>query len=229
MSEPGRYVFLSHPFGPDTPTWLDNPPVKLRGYSAIADGDVCNQTVIETLNHNGTHFDAPLHFAAHGRSVTDYAAEEFVFRRPLILDIAKADDELVTVADLEPHAAALNAVDLLLLRTGFERYRGDAARYGRKSPGLAAEAGPYLLQFEALRALGVDIPSVTAPAHLDEGIAFHQAVLGAHARDSKTLLLIEDMHLPLDLSGSDIDQVVMAPLRLEDRDGAPVTVIARTG
>lgn len=223
---PERIVLLSHPLGTATPTWRDNPPVAIAPYSRIVDGDVANQHVLTTLNHNGTHVDAPLHFAPGGRSLTDFSPEEWLFSAPRLIDVPRTDDELIDVPDLEPHAATIAEADLLLIRTGFERFRGDAARFGQRAPGFAAAAGPFLLGFGGLRAVGMDVPSATAPAHLDEGIAFHQAVLGTGQAEPRTLLLVEDVHLAaLDVPAP--AEVVVAPLLLDGLDGAPATILAR--
>ncbi len=225
MPEAIRYI-LSHPLSPATPTWLDNPRVVRRAYTRIDDGEVCNQTVYETLTHNGTHVDASYHFDNAGRRITDYPPESWLFTTPVVVDVARQDGELIRAAELEPLSSTIAGADLVLFRTGFEQMRGDAVRFGTRAPGFAADAASVLRSFSGLRAIGMDFPSASSPLHLDEGVAFHQAVLADQPATSGTrgILLIEDMHLNQDLDG--MEWVLVAPLMLDGADGSQVTVFA---
>lgn len=216
-------IFLSHPFDPTTPTWLDNPPPTFESYSSIDAGDVCNQQVISTLTHNGTHVDASLHFDPLGRSITEYPPEFWCFERPTVIDVPREDGELIGSAELEPHMEALERADLAFVRTGFERHRGDRERYGRRAPGFGADAAPLLRSMPRLRALGMDIPSASSPLALDEGIAFHRAILddAPGAGRGRGIVLIEDVHLERVAS---LAAVVVAPWLLRGSDGAQVTI-----
>jgi arylformamidase len=165
----GAPLFLSHPFDPALPTWLDNPSPSFEPYSAIADGDVCNQTIVSTLTHNGTHVDAAFHFDPEGRTITDYPPEFWVFRAPVLIDLPRGDGELIGAAELEPHREAFADADLLLVRSGFEAHRGDRERYGRRAPGFAADSAPLLRALPNLRALAMDFPSASSPLRRRRG------------------------------------------------------------
>jgi len=56
------FELLSYPLGPATPTYGDNPPVSFTVLSDLTQGDVANWPTFTTINHNGTHLDAPYHF-----------------------------------------------------------------------------------------------------------------------------------------------------------------------
>lgn len=218
---------LSYSLGPETPTFLDNPPVTVRQVSSLAEGGVANWFEITTINHNGTHVDAPWHYWQEGPHLTDLPLDAFVFTRPLLLDLPKDDGELITAADLAPHGDAFAQSDLLLVRTGFARHRtSDPARYGRRAPGFHPSAADILLApSSTLRAIGMDIPSASSPLHLDEGNAFHREVLGTSGR-GRYLLLIEDVRLDPDLAQADLGRVLLVPLFLQDLDAAPCTILA---
>jgi len=218
---------LSYPLGPNTPTFLDNPPVTVRQVSSIAAGDHANWCEITTINHNGTHVDAPFHFWQEGPRLTDLPLETFVFNKPLLLDIPKSDGELITAADLAPHAGAFAESDLLLVRTGFARHReSDPSRYGRRAPGFHPSAADVLLApTSSLRALAMDIPSASSPLHTDEGGAFHQETLGTSGR-GRYILLIEDVRIDPDLTPADLGRVLVVPLFLDNLDAAPCTILA---
>lgn len=218
---------LSHPLGPETPTFLDNPPVVFRQVSSILDGAVANWYEITTINHNGTHIDVPFHFWQDGPKLTDYPIDDFVFNQPLLLDIPKGDGELIGKTDLEPYADAFANADLLLIRTGAGSYRNeDPVRYGRRSPGFHPDAAGVLLNPSSrLRALAFDFPSASSPMRLEEGSKFHQEILGTTGR-GRYLFLIEDARIDADLTQADVGRVIVAPLILTELDAAPCTVLA---
>lgn len=218
---------LSFPLEPATPTYGDNPPTTVRQVSSIADGAVANWFEITTINHNGTHLDAPFHFWQDGPRLTDLPLESFIYTRPLLIDLPKGDGELITAADLEPHAARFGIADLLLVRTGYGRVRADdPARYGRRAPGFHPDAADVLLApSSALRGMAMDIPSAGSPVHGAEAIRFHQEVLGATGR-GRTLVLIEDVRLDPDLRQEELGRVLALPLMLAGLDAAPCTILA---
>nr|WP_258881295.1 cyclase family protein [Paenibacillus sp. sptzw28] len=84
-----------------------------------------------------------------------------------ILDIPKKDDELIEKSDLAPFAEHITGTDLLIIRTGFGELRvSDPISFGNRNPGFAASAGEYLMEFETLRAIGMDLPSAVAAEKL---------------------------------------------------------------
>lgn len=226
--------FLSYPLGPSTPTYGHNPPVQFTVCSDMSQGGVANWLEFRSVNHNGTHLDAPYHFNPRGKRVSELGPEEFVFERPGLLELPLEDGGLVTAEALSKHAGVIGTSDLLLVRTGWgERYRAsDPVRFGRRAPGFAASAGRYLLEHHpALRAIGMDLPSAASPVEGEpnaEGLEFHRVVLRTGAQpQERYLLLVEDMNLE-GLSSAP-RKVWILPLRLEGADAAPVTVLAELG
>ena len=224
------YKLLSYPLGLNTPTYGANPPVRLTILSDMSRGDVANWCELTTINHNGTHLDAPYHFNPRGKRVTDLAINELCFTAPRLIDISKRDGDLITVGDLSRHATE-NA-DLLLVRTGWaHKYRSsDPKRFGQQAPGFNSSAGHYLLNETSVRAVAMDIPSAASPVagHANnEGLEFHRIVLGTGKEpDERHVLLIEDVRLDSDLTQSDLKRVLVVPLYLQDADAAPVTILA---
>jgi len=216
---------LSYTLSESTPTYADNPKVQIKPMSLIEEGGVANWFLVSTINHNGTHLDAPWHFNPEGAKVTDLGPEWFVYSSPVLVDVPKDDDELIYDKDLIVHENVIRHADLLLVRTGYgARVRdSDPERYGRKAPGFHPSAARYLKQFTQLRAVGMDLPSAGAPNFPEEAAEFHRIALGAK-EGSGFFLIIEDMRLDPDLDQSELKKVIMAPLLLENLDGAPVTV-----
>jgi arylformamidase len=221
---------LSYELGRDTPTYPGNPPVELRPFTSIADGDAANQVSLTTVNHNGTHVDAPWHFDPAGRRLDELDPATFVFWRPSIIDLPKGPNELITGEDLERFAPVIAGADLLLLRTGFgARTRAsDPVAYGHSGPGFSESAGFFLRQFPMLRCLAMDIISAGAPAHPGEAVAFHRAALGSAVTGAANpfVLLAEDCRLDADVTAGDLALVVLAPLRIAPSDGGPCTIFA---
>ncbi|MBD8837347.1 MULTISPECIES: cyclase family protein [unclassified Paenibacillus] len=218
-----KRILLSYPLSVNTPVYKDNPPVEIQQQSSIDQGDLYNQFIITSLNHNGTHIDGPWHFNPQGLKISEIPIDYFIFTHPTILDIPKGDDELITKADLEPYEHQIAGSDLLLIRTGFGKFRSsDPVRYSDHNPGFAADAASYLMVFDSLRAVGMDMISSGSVIHVDEAITFHQIMLGKGRVDGKFILLIEDMNLNHDLSG--IEKVYAVPLYIEGVDSSFSTV-----
>ncbi|MCL6658719.1 cyclase family protein [Paenibacillus amylolyticus] len=218
-----KRILLSYPLSVNTPVYKDNPPVEIQQQSSIDQGDLYNQFIITSLDHNGTHIDGPWHFNPQGLKISEIPIDYFIFTHPTILDIPKDDDELITKADLEPYEHQIAGSDLLLIRTGFGNFRSsDSVRYSDHNPGFAADAANYLMVFDSLRAVGMDMISSGSVIHVDEAITFHQIMLGKGRVDGKFILLIEDMNLNHDLS--EIEKIYAVPLYIEGVDSSFSTV-----
>ncbi len=216
------YVELSHRLSVNTPLPIGVPPVNITQHSSIDRGDGSNLFVLHFSNHTGTHIDAPWHFVPSGLRITDFALEEFVFNRPLCLDVPLGGGQMFEAKHLWPHAGRIGECDLLLLRTGYTRMRrSDPERYALFSPGMSAEGAGYLAEnFPQLKALGLDTISLAAMQHLEEGLEAHRILLRGERR---RFLIIEDMNLDGDLSH--LRQVMAVPLFVEGVDSAPCTVM----
>ncbi|WP_341280619.1 cyclase family protein [Paenibacillus sp. FSL H8-0537] len=220
-----KRLLLSYPLSVHTPVYKDNPPVEIVQKFSIQNGDLYNEFIIKTINHSGTHIDGPWHFNPQGKKLTEIPIDYFVFNHVTVLDIPKTDNELITKADLEPFANQIAGSDLLLIRTGFGEIReSDPVRYGNNNPGFSVSAANYLMVFDSLRAVGMDFISSTSPLHMDEGIAFHQTMLGKDRVDGRFILLIEDMNLNHNLSN--VSAVYAVPLYIEGVDSSLATVFA---
>lgn len=217
------YAYLSHPLSPDTPCFRNARNVKVTHFRNMDEGAPVNNHRFEFQGHDGTHVDAPFHFVREGRTVDAYDAGDWVFERVGLVEIPKEDSGLITEADLAPHAMAHQETDLLLIRTGFERHRAaDPARYTSKNPGFTVGGARFLYaSFPRCRAVGMDVISLAAAEHMEEGFAAHRELLFATGR---SVLVAEDMRLAhLDRAPR---RVIMLPLRVAGADGAPATVIA---
>lgn len=227
-----NYLKLSYNITADAPLYPGTDPVITKVSKAISMGDSCNTFVITFSNHIGTHIDVPKHFFESGRAISDYSLKELIFTKPLIIDCPKQTEEIIGIDDLEK---AINSTDfdLLLIRTGFQKYRSDSNQnvenfdiYSCKNPCLSPKAAGWLRNnFSNIRAIGIDCISIASYAHRDLGRETHRVLLENTAKGSP-VLIIEDLNLSNQINH--FEEVIVAPLYIEDIDSAPCTVIGVT-
>lgn len=217
-------IVLSYPLGPSTPSFYENPKVEIEAQAQV-EKDGYAQYFVRTINHAGTHIDAPAHIDAAGPAIDDFPLETLRFEAPRIIDLPKQEGELITDDDLRPHEKTIAEADIVLFRTGFSAVRGaDPITYGRRNPGFARSAGAYLWQFTPhLRAIAMDLPSAASALHLEEGGAFHHEVLGRFGTDGHCIFLIEDAKIEPNLKS--LSWVMCVPWYMEDVDSTPCTLI----
>ena len=127
--------------------------------------------------------------------------------------------------------------DLILVKTGFEKYRDDASStpndsvYIFHNPGWLPEAGIWLRENRSIRAIGFDFISLTSYHNRPLGRQAHRAFLSAqpdgmdHDWNYDPIMIIEDMKLS-ELTETP-ELVIAAPLLFESADGSPATVLAK--
>jgi kynurenine formamidase len=222
-----RFRLLSYPLNANAPVWPGNPPAALtKPFSAIARGDDANTTVLTLFSHSGTHLDAPNHFNDDGPPAAALPVDAFIFFHPLVIEVPKVADEMVELADLTPHAAALADADLLFLRTGWAAQRvANSTLYVEHNPMVHPEAARYLLeQFPKLRGLAIDAPSVGAPSKYSETVETHRLLTGAVKGDGRFIIILEDLRIDSDLGAA--ERIYAWPLFIEESDGSPCTIVA---
>ena len=217
-----KYVFLNHALSPDSPTPPAIPDLELSPFLSLEKGDEANVTNIKMVSHIGTHVDAPKHVIAGGLTLSDFQAGEFVFSNPKIIDLALDDCAIVMPEDLLPTVKGNEDGDLLIFRFGYGKIRREEPdRFSTKCPGFGVESAEFLREnFPKMKALGMDVPSVSCIEYLDQTMAAHNVLLGG---DGRRFIIIEDMDLDQDLSG--LTKVFLAPLMISECDGCPCTII----
>lgn len=214
-----KVVYLSHPISTETPLYGGENNVQIKSNTTISSGDTANSLNLFFPNHAGTHVDVPYHFFDDGKKLTDYAASFWIFTHPVCIDVPGEDGYLVSYKDV---TGKINKeTDLLLIRTGYEKYRSEP-KYYQKNPGLSADLAKGLrANYPNIRAMGVDVISITSRLHRDEGREAHLAFL--NPKEGHPILLIEDMKLDIN---SPFKKVLVAPLLIENADGVPCTVFS---
>jgi kynurenine formamidase len=215
------HIWMSFPLAVADPRPPAIPAPELTTLYTI-EKDGASVHILRVASHTGTHVDAPGHVVADGISIGAYSPSDLIFPRPVVVDIHAADDEVIEPAHLRPHEKRLQDADLALLRFGLGPVRGtDPERFSRHSPGLGVEAARWLRrQCPRLRALGMDVPSLSCIARLEETMPAHNELLGGADR---RFLVVEDMDLHQDLAG--LREVWISPWRVEGMDSAPCSVV----
>jgi kynurenine formamidase len=181
-------------------------------------GDGCRVATFCMENHWGTHVDCPAHFYEAGKTVDQYPADFWIFCDVEVVDVVVAPGALIGIEDIPD--ASNYACSLLLLRTGFGKYRRDTT-YWDVNPGIKPDVADYLrLRYPKLRGVGFDFISVSSFRHRGLGREAHRAFL--REDEGRELLLVEDMLLPAEMS--QLKTVVVAPLILKGFDASPCTV-----
>ncbi len=217
-------VLLSHRLDENQPNWPGAPGLRLRPSHQIAAGDIANTHVIEIYSHYGSHCDVPYHFLSDGATMTDLDLDDFVFERPLLLEVPLADDELLTPGHLRPYESQIARADLVLLRSGFQQHRDARERYESHGPGFSADTAAFLRQAgPSLRGVALDWLSVCAVQNPDPGVEAHKELLRSVGHQS--VLIFEDVDLAA-LGDHSATRVWAMPLFIDGLDGSPCTIVA---
>lgn len=221
-----KHIFLSYPLSADGPNPPAIPKPEFTPFMSLAKGEDANVTMIKLVSHVGTHVDAPCHVIPNGITITEFQADEFVFTHPLLCDLPLEDNTLVMPEHLAPFVSKGVDADLLIFRFGYGPVRRtEPARYSGNCPGFGVESAEFLLKnFPHMRAVGMDVPSLSCIAYLDKTMKAHNILL---AGNRGRFLVIEDMNLDQDLAG--LKTVIVAPLLVNKLDGGPATVFGSLG
>jgi len=214
-----KWIYLSHSLTTQTPAYGGGQGLTIETARSIATGDSSNSVTLKFSNHLGTHVDAPRHFLANGKTVDAYDAADWIFTKVFVVDIPTNEAEIVDMRKLENALINCKDADLLLIRTGFESRRC-SNNYWAESPGFDPALCAFLTnRLPSLTAIGMDTISITSMKHRDMGRAAHHEFLGAGVR------IFEDMALANSPVDNNLKQVIAMPLRFENADGSPCTII----
>lgn len=213
--------FLSHPLSAANPVYgSPSEPLELKEVMSIRKGDSSQVYWIGFENHWGTHVDCPAHFFSEAPKITDYKADTWFFHRPQVLLVDLEPGQLLGVRGLAGKIRP--ETDLVLFQSGWWRWRGED-RYSCENPGVDPELGTWLRkEYPSVRAIGFDWISLSSYLDRETGRRAHRAFLDPDTY-GHPILILEDMDLSADLSA--LKEVWAAPLRVEEADSAPCTVI----
>jgi kynurenine formamidase len=199
-----RVIDLTLPLDSGFPPYVDAEGFQDPQFAAIPWATLEQQGYrvhrLEMGTHTGTHFDAPAHFHAEGKTVDAIPARSLV-GPAVVIDVRRWGR--VAAASLTPYAARVTDGGLPLF--------------------LADEEG-VLLTTAAVSTICAWRPELIlyAGQFVDEGERFHhnRVWLGAG------IPLVTDLDAVAAATVRDGDVIVVAPLRLVGMDGSPCRVLA---
>jgi len=229
-------VELTHPYNEDTIYWPTSPSafeLKELALGETPGGWFYAANTLCTPEHGGTHFDAPVHFAAAGQTVEAVPLARLIAPAVLI-DVAaqaRADPNYrLTVADVlafEEQHGVIEPGTIVLLRTGWSARWPDTKAYlGDDTPGDAsrlsfpsygAAAARLLVEQRGAVLLGVDTASIDYGQSKDYRV--HRIAAARNVGGLENLTGLDQ----LPAAGF---TVIALPMLIEGGSGAPVRAVA---
>lgn len=185
--------------------------------------------------HNGTHLDAPVHFAER-KLAADAIPLDHLIGKAVVIDVTEAiatnADYEISIEDVqnwENKNGKLPDDCIILFRTGVGKYYPDAQKYlgtmlKRKRgidqlhfPGISPNLSQWLIENRKIKAVGLDTPSVDfgqSKTFMTHRILYEQDISGF---ENVTHL---DMLPPMGAF------VFAMPMKIKDGSGAPLRMIA---
>ncbi len=207
-----RLVDLTHPLADGQPNFPLDPPIRVTPFHTVASIGY-NLAEISMSTHQGTHLDAPYHFFDNGKTLDRMALDRF-YGPARLIDLGRLEPRSpITVAMLEPHAAAFEAGAKVIYRTGWQRAFGTEAFFS-DYPDLTLEAARWIAD-RRIGLLGMDTPTPSS-----QWLECHHILLGAGTE----IVIVEAL--------ANLDQVpaeflfIGFPLLLAGRDGSPIRAVA---
>lgn len=232
----GRWVDLTHAFGPSTIYW----PTDTAGF-AITElafgptegGWFYASYAFASAEHGGTHLDAPIHFA-EGRLTNDRIPLSGLMGPAAVVDVSDraTPDYLVTVDDLTGWEAVHGEIPnggILLVRTGWGARWGDRTAYlgtdlvGPDAvaelhfPGIGPEAAEWLVANRGVVAVGIDTPSIDRGQSVD----FRAHVI-LYSENISGFENVANLDLLPETGGF----VLALPMKIEGGSGGPLRIVA---
>ncbi len=216
-----RYIRLSYPLDPNGPHPPAIPDPELKTLYTV-EKDQASVHVITVASHTGTHIDTPQHVIKDGLSVHDFMPEDFIYTKPVLVELDMKDDQVVTVKHLEGVIDSIKEADIVMFKFDYGRVRAEEPeRYSAHCPGFGIESARLIRQeCPNLRAMGMDVSSVACIADLENTMAAHNVLL--EGADRK-FIIIEEMNLEPELTG--LKEVRISPWLVKGMDSGPCSII----
>lgn len=218
-----NWLYLSYPLNDQTFGYGNGERFKLKSVRSMCCGDTSNNSVFSMPTHFGTHIDFPFHFDSEGKKSSDYKAEDFVFKNVQIVDISSVQIEGYLIQNEHLNEVVPNKeTDFLIVKTGFCTKR-HLDEYWEKGLGFHPECAAYLKKrLPNLKVIGFDLISLNSYQERPTGRIAHKAFL-----IEQDILILEEMNLEKINVSTQIEEMIVAPLQLENADGAPCTVLTK--
>ena len=197
---------------PDVPTYPGHPePTIHRIASFETHGKQVSKLEIGT--HSGTHIDAPRHYIEGGRTVESIPLEQMC--GPALLVNLTGKPRPIYAGDIE-RVANGRSVERVLLRYDGDRRLGSMDYYFGQ-PWLTYDAASWLLG-NGCKLVGMDTPMPDGPEDI-KTMPIHKVLLECG-------VVIAEYLINLDKIGAETFDLIVAPLKIKEGDGAPARCFA---
>jgi len=224
-----RVVDMTYALNAQLPAWPGDGRAFEAKVEATPEKDGYFARSFWTLEHYGTHMDAPAHFPP-GKEFLDQIPVTHLFAPAVVIDVreeaGKDPDYRLRVMRVEKWEALHGRIPtgaVVLLRTGWASRWPDQARYRNMDsagvmhfPGFSVEAAKLLIERGAV-ALGIDTLSIDYGPSKDFEV--HRVTLPAGLYQLENLANMDQ----LPEAGAFL---ISAPIKLEGGSGGPVRVFA---
>jgi arylformamidase len=197
---------------PEMVTWPSEPSPRIEPLRRIAKGDTANVSVLTISDHAGTHVDPPLHFIEGGNTGDKLPLEALI--GPCV--VLTFDGPGHVSGEWLDGAKLPRGTERILFKTpNSARWSDPKANFTRDFTTINASAARWCVA-RGLKVVGIDYLSIEPQGPEKEGYPVHKTLLAAN------VVIIEG----LDLSGVEAGEyeLVCAPIKLLDGDGAPARV-----
>lgn len=210
-----KVIDLTHSLSKNMPVYPGIEPPKFT-QSNFYEKDGFRETYIQFFTHTGTHVDPPAHLYAAGRTLDEFAPEQFI-GKGLVIDCRELKEgEAITVGQLKKYGELPEKADFLLFNLGWDKRWGTEAYFG-DYPCVDDELLEYIINGK-YKGIGFDVIGLDPIA--DANLTRHNKLLR-----SCEILNIENLK-NLDLCGEGLFWFGCFPLKIENSDGAPVRAMA---
>jgi arylformamidase len=195
------------------PVYEGDPGVEIKAWSALANGNSSNVSVLSFGAHTGTHVDAPAHFIEGARRIDALSLETLIGPARVIRvpdEVLEIDAGFLAKCDLEN-------VERVLFHTRNSNFWSEGFR--KDFTHLSPEAAEKLVGL-GVKLVGTDYLSIEK---------FHSGHHLTHlALLSNNVVIVEGLNLK-DIEAGDYELICL-PLRIAEGagDGSPARAILRT-
>lgn len=165
--------------------------------------------------HVGTHIEFPYHHLKEGLDAMDYPIENLI-GEAIVLDFSyKSNNEPITLDELKANSNRLKKGDILLIRTGMDKYIH--TNRWKETPYLSLDSAEWLISKFKPKVVGSDAWDIDNPSLDSQPI--HNILF------KNNIAMIESA-TNLDKIGNDRVNIIILPLPIKGLDACPVRIIA---
>ncbi|TMC69618.1 MAG: cyclase family protein [Chloroflexi bacterium] len=202
---------------PDMITWPGEPAPRIEPLKRIARGDSNNVSIVTLGDHVGTHVDPPLHFIEGGNTVDKLPLDALIGPCRVVKYEGAGH---ITGAWLDGAGIPKRTERILFKTRNSDRWSDANAPFTRDFTTLNASAAKWCID-HGVKLVGIDYLSIEPQGPEKAGYPVHKTLLAAN------VVIVETLDLRAVEPGT--YELICAPLKIKDGDGAPARVFLIEG